>query len=132
MDTCCGIKVLRVSQVSQVAVSCGHDCGGWYQLCLSYHYDLGFYTFFLWHRARSKLGRPLFIYSNCMRRHSLEPEPRNLSGDEDGHLSSSRVVRQRLEVQEGGLMVVHTAVQVKCKRIYALSLSLSHTHTHIF
>ena len=88
--------------------------------------------FFWWHKARSKLGRPVFIYSNCMKRHSPEPEPRNLSGDEDGHPFSSRVVRQRLEVQEGGLMVVHTAVQVKCKRIYALSLSHTHTHTHIF
>ena len=86
----------------------------------------------MWRKARSKLGRPVFIYSNCMKRHSPEPEPRNLSGDEDGHPFSSRVVRQRLEVQEGGLMVVHTAVQVKCKRIYALSLSLSHTHIRTY
>ena len=47
VDTCCSVKVLRVSQVSQVAVPspCDSHCGDWYQLCLLCPYDLDFYTF---------------------------------------------------------------------------------------
>ena len=48
MDSCCSVKFLRVSQVSQVVVPCGLHCGGLYLLCLLYPYYLDFYTFHLY------------------------------------------------------------------------------------
>jgi len=48
VDSCCSVKFLRVSQVSQVVVPCGLHCGGLYLLCLLYPYYLDFYTFHLY------------------------------------------------------------------------------------